>query len=84
MKLIYALKSFGLTLVLALLSIVSFAQEEGTTVSTTTTSTSSETFTPAPWMWIVGGALLLLLLVALLRPKKTGDSVTVTRTVDRD
>ena len=86
MKSIKLIRSAWLTFTLSLLSILAFAQDTAS-ISTTVreTSTTTESFEPQPWMWIVGGAVLLLLLVALLRPKnKSGESVTVKKTVERE
>lgn len=71
-----------------------FAQEQtggatsGSTSSTVTTrTTTSEMWYAQPWVWVVGGAVLLLLLIALLRDgsgKGSADRVTITKTVDRE
>ena len=51
-----------------LISILSFAQDKKIDVDITTKSESSNVFMQ-PWVWVVGGALFILLLVALLRNK---------------
>ena len=62
----------------------------GTSTSTTSTSiTKSETWYTEPWVWIVAGAVLLLLIVALTRgggSDRAGrsDKVTVTKSVRTD
>ena len=68
-----------------ILSSVTFAlsQDSGgssSSVTTTTTSSQSQNWYAQPWVWIVGGAVFILLLVALVRGGKSGDSVSVTRT----
>ena len=77
--------------ILTLIQAVTLAQD--TTHSSTTVTTHSETTTwyTSPWVWIVGIAVFILLLVALLGGKKadrtgTTDKVTVTKSVrtDRD
>lgn len=85
MNLRLALKSALLSLGILFMNAIAFAQDS-TVASVTTTSTStSETTEIAPWMWIVGGAVLLLILIALLRPKNAStDRVTVTKTVEKD
>jgi len=71
---------------LVILSSVTFvlAQDSGgsssSSTSTTTTSSSTQNWYAQPWVWIVGGAVFILLLVALVRGSKSGDSVSVTRT----
>ena len=62
--------SKGLSLLFAsiVISIFSFAQDKKIDVSINTKSDSSNVFMQ-PWMWVVGGALFILILVALLRNK---------------
>lgn len=71
---------------------------ESTTTTTTTKKTSinissndgaGDTWYTSPWVWIVGAAVFILLLVALLSNRgrdtvTTSDRVKVTRTVERD
>ena len=47
-------------------SVIAFAQDKKINVDIHTKSDSGNFFTQ-PWVWIVGGAVFLLLLVALLR-----------------
>ncbi|OSZ81271.1 hypothetical protein CAP36_08560 [Chitinophagaceae bacterium IBVUCB2] len=71
-----------------ILSITQFgvwAQDStGVTVTktSTTTTTTSEWYTE-PWVWVVGGAVLLIILVALLRGGNSTKEVSRT-TVVRD
>ncbi len=62
--------------------------QDSTVKTTQTTQTSTETTFPGePWMWIVGGAVVLLIIVALVRSNSSStstDKVTVTKTVERD
>lgn len=48
------------------LSCYSFAQEKKVDIDITTKS-ENDNFFMQPWVWVVGGAVFLLLLVALLR-----------------
>ncbi|MEJ7627116.1 MAG: hypothetical protein WKF35_09645 [Ferruginibacter sp.] len=48
-------------------SVYAFAQDKKVDVDITTKSDSGSGFFTQPWVWIVGGAVFLLLLVALLR-----------------
>ena len=78
------------------MQVLVWAQEDGVNsgTSTTTTKTSvkiteDSTWYTAPWVWIVGAAIFILLLVALTRgggSRSTGssDRVTVTKEVRRD
>ena len=68
-----------------------------TKTTTTTTKTtdidvtagSDQTWYTQPWVWVIGAAVFILLLVALLsggrgRDTVTSDRVTVKKTVERD
>lgn len=57
-----------LTMLIAtlMLGIVTFAQDKKVDVDISTDSGSGNFFTQ-PWVWIVGGAVFILLLIALLR-----------------
>jgi hypothetical protein len=67
--------------------------QESTTTSTNKVDVSverSENWYASPWVWVIGAAVFILLLVALLgggRGRTTdssSDKVTVTKTVERD
>jgi len=93
---------FNMTLVMALLvQTVLWAQDAGSSgsgssdggssVSVTRTETTSSNWYASPWVWVIGVAVFILLLVALLRGGSdktvtTGrtDRVTVTKTTDTD
>ena len=86
------LKMFFALIVLNLVQIVLWAQEE-TTTSTKKVDVSvesSENWYASPWVWVIGAAVFILLLVALLRGGSSrtttgaSDRVTVTKTVQRD
>ena len=96
----FALQSFLLTLFLILFNLVVLAQDS-TSSSTTTTTTkktnisvtsdnTTSTWYTSPWVWVVGAAIFILLLVALLSNRSgrdtvtTSDRVTVKKTVERD
>ncbi len=63
------IKAFVIMLIVSLFQTIVFGQDSGGSSSTVTTSTHTETQTwyTQPWVWIVGGAVFILLLVALLR-----------------
>lgn len=80
---------------LCLVQVLVWAQEDGgnSGTSTTTTKTSVKitedtTWYTAPWVWVVGAAVFILLLVALTRGggsrSRASDRVTVTKEVRRD
>lgn len=67
-----------------------WAQDTTVTATTQTTSTTTQqTWYAQPWVWVVAGAVVILLIVALTRGNK-GDSngrtdkVTVTKTTSSE
>ena len=89
----FSFKSFITLLFLCLVQTVLWAQDSGGESSTTTTKTSvtvseDSTWYSSPWVWVVGAAVFILLLVALTRggSSRSGasDRVTVTKEVRRD
>lgn len=50
-----------------LFSFYAVAQDKKVEVDINTKSDSGDSFFTQPWVWIVGGAVFLLLLVALMR-----------------
>jgi hypothetical protein len=97
------LQAFFFLLVFNLFSLLVFAQENSGTAEETTTSKTSTTKTTdinisadnagdwytQPWVWIVGAAVFILLLIALLRgggrdTVTTSDRVTVKKTIETD
>jgi len=94
-----ALKSLNVKMLVTLLiftaiQTVLWAQDpENTTTSTKKVDVSvesTESWYASPWVWVIGAAVFILLLVALLgggRSRTTdssSDRVTVTKTVERD
>ena len=81
------MKSIYLTLMTTLLSIVVFAQEKTTEVDINVNKDeNTANWYASPWVWIVGAAVFIILLVALTSGgrSKRGDRVTVSKTVERD
>jgi hypothetical protein len=82
----------------AFISAVAFAQEKAADVKVDVTeSTSGGNWYTSPWVWVIGAALFILLLIALAGGSRgssrrvetsstvdRGDNVTVTKTVRRD
>ena len=56
-------------LVITVAATLGFAQDKKVDIDITTKSEDKSIFMQ-PWVWVVGGAVFLLLLVALLRPSK--------------
>ena len=65
-KLFTSIKSFCLIILLCFLQTAVWAQDNGGGVNVKITKDSGNWYAQ-PWVWIVGGAVFLLLLVALLR-----------------
>jgi cell division protein FtsW (lipid II flippase) len=65
-------KAFIMSLWLLLLSIFAFAQDKKVDINVNTKS-GNDNFFMQPWVWIVGGAIFILLLVALLRGNRSRD-----------
>jgi hypothetical protein len=80
------MKKAYLTLLTVLTSIILFAQEKTTQVDVDVNkSTSSSNWYASPWVWIVGAAVFILLLVALTSGSRdTSDRVVEKRTIIRD
>ena len=49
------------------MSLVSLAQDKGTDINVDINKDSGSNWYAQPWVWIVGGAVFILLLVALLK-----------------
>ncbi len=56
-----------------IISILSFAQDKKVDIDINTKS-ENDNFFMQPWVWVVGGAVFLLLLVALLRSNSSNKS----------
>jgi hypothetical protein len=61
------MKRFYLPVMAALISAVSFAQEKKAEVDINVNKDGGGSVWGSPWLWIVGAAVFILLLVALLR-----------------
>lgn len=66
-KFIHNFKGFVVLLVLSLLQTAVWAQEGGGADIDVKITKESSNWYAQPWVWIVGGAVFLLLLVALMR-----------------
>ena len=91
----FSYKTFVALFVLTFMHVLAFAQDStggggksSSSSSSTTTTTTQETWYTQPWVWIVGGAVLLLIIVALMRGNSNSDTrsdkVTVTKSVKTD
>jgi ABC-type Fe3+ transport system permease subunit len=89
----FSYKAIVTLIMLTFIQALAWAQDTtgGSSSSSSTTSktvTTQETWYSQPWVWIVGGAVLLLLIVALMRGNSNSgtrsDKVTVTKSVKTD
>lgn len=65
---------FILTFVFCCIQFFAFSQDStgsSTTVTKTTTTTTTSEWYTQPWVWVVGAAVLLVILVALFRGNST-------------
>ena len=74
---------FALVLLFSCLQLALLAQDSTSTKTTTRTSTSStETvWYTQPWIWVVGGAVFLIILVALLKGSSTSNTESRTTVI---
>ena len=78
------MKKAYLTLLAVLTNILLFAQEKSTQVDVDINKSSSNWYA-SPWVWIVGAAVFILLLVALTSGSRdSSDRIVEKRTVIRD
>ena len=80
------MKKAYLTLLTVLASVYLFAQDQSSQVNkTTTTTTTFSNWYASPWVWIVGAAVFILLLVALTSgSRNSSDRVVEKRTIIKD
>ena len=67
------LKAIGALFLLSLLQTAVWAQDGGGAKVDINVNKSSSNWYAQPWVWIVGGAVFLLLLVALMRGNSNRD-----------
>ncbi len=91
------IKNFFALLFFSLMQLIVLAQDSSGSSSTTSSSSTkisvseSENWYASPWVWVIGAALFILLLVALLKGNSSSrttssdaartDKVTVTKSV---
>ena len=76
-KLTYnAANKFLLFFVFSAMQLMAWSQDAVSHTSTTVT-TKTNNFEIEPWMWIVGGAVLLVILVALLRGSTNKETTVI-------
>jgi hypothetical protein len=78
------IKAVLVILFLSLMQTLSLAQDGGgKTVTKTTTHTETQTWYLQPWAWVVGGAVFIIIIIALVRGGRS-DRVTITKTSTTD
>lgn len=84
-------KNAFLLFLLTATSAITWAQDSTSTAISTTSSNMTEETTiwyTQPWVWVVGGAVLILLIIALTRGNSSTsgrtDKVTVTKTTSSE
>ena len=81
------MKRIYLTLMTMVLGLVVFAQEKTTDVDINVNKdNNTANWYASPWVWIVGAAVFIILLVALTSggSRRSGDRVTYSKTVERE
>ena len=84
------MKKAYLTILTVVANLVLLAQEKSTDITVDVNKNEgASNWYASPWVWIVGAALFIILLVALTSGRSRGssgssDKVTVTKTVRRD
>ena len=78
------LLQMAFVLVLSLTAVVLYAQDStggssSTTITTKETTTTTTEWYTQPWVWIVAGAVFIIILVALLRSNSSKDKTEVSR-----
>jgi hypothetical protein len=73
-----------LAFLFSIIQIVLVAQDSNTTTTKTTTTKTTTTWYTEPWVWVVGGAVLIIVLVALLRGNSSSNTEVSRTTVIRD
>lgn len=72
-------KCFFVTLVATCLGLLSWSQDSTRTTVTTKTTEHTEWYM-MPWVWIVGGIVVILLLVAIFSNGRRSSQTTITDT----
>ena len=71
-------KSFFAFLVVSILQIPLLAQDTTNSSTKTTTTTTTTTWYTQPWLWVLGGVILLILVIALTRGSRTNTTERTT------
>ncbi|HEX6171897.1 MAG TPA: hypothetical protein VFZ33_19575 [Chitinophagaceae bacterium] len=58
---------FFLAIFFTCMQVVLWAQESNQTVTTKTTESTTTQWYASPWVWVAGGAVFIIILIALMR-----------------
>ncbi len=73
---------FSFVFLLSMMGVFSWAQDSTgskTTVTTSETTTTTTEWYTEPWVWAVGGAVFIIIIVALVRSNSSKDKTEITR-----
>ncbi|HYV92641.1 MAG TPA: hypothetical protein VE978_12675 [Chitinophagales bacterium] len=68
---------FAITLILLVITQISWAQDQTSTTTHSETHTTTETWYVPVWGWAIGGAVLLIIIIALISRRGRTDKVIV-------
>ncbi|HEV8504787.1 MAG TPA: hypothetical protein VGQ53_05290 [Chitinophagaceae bacterium] len=72
---------FMVTLLLSCLTIICWSQDSASTSKTvTTTTTEHREWYTIPWVWVVGGIIVIVLLIAMINSRRGSSRTTITDT----
>lgn len=78
------MKRIYFLLLSAFMSVMAFAQNGGADVDVDITKSGSSSASGFPWLWVIGGIVFIVLLVALLGNRGGTDRVVEKKTIIRD
>jgi hypothetical protein len=80
------IRQLVMVLVLSFMQLSIWAQDSSSSSVTVTkeTTTTTTNWYAQPWVWVVGGAVFILILIALLRGNSSSDREVTRTTVVRD
>ena len=73
-------KFFTVTLLLVCFQLISLGQDGTTSTTVKTTTTEHREWYTVPWVWVVGGIIVLVLLVAIISNGRSSSRTTITDT----
>lgn len=79
--------SWILMIFLSVIQVATWAQDSSSSShseTTTRTTTTTTTWYAQPWVWVVGAAIFIIILVALFRGNSSRTDVSRTTTVVKD